>query len=161
MNPPSSALTFYCRVDFGHKGCFPGAWFSDYKVGTGAGSGEVPEHRLQFLVPPEEELRGAVAGVEVGDDLQQGLVLAPRHLLPHGAVHQLQHVLVEVVHELREVLLVGVRRQTVPADPVYLKLSKRIVYLKVLLLAIMQWWNGHIIIIYRCVVALIILSWYY
>ena len=38
-------------------------------------------------------------------------------LLLHGPVHELEHVLVEVVDEVRQVLLVGLRRQTLPSDP--------------------------------------------
>jgi hypothetical protein len=39
--------------------------------------------------------------------------------LPHAPVHELDDVLVEVIDELREVLLVGERAETLPPHPVH------------------------------------------
>ena len=63
----------------------------------------------------------APAGVKMANDLHEAWVLQQHALLPHGAVHQLQHALVEVVHKLGQVLLVGVRTQTLTTNPVYFK----------------------------------------
>ena len=50
-------------------------------------------------------------------DFSHDLSLRRSVLLPHGSVHQLEGVLVEVVDEVVEVLFVGFRAEPLTADP--------------------------------------------
>ena len=64
-------------------------------------------------------LNGVVAGVQVLQYLSDDLTLRTRVFLPHGPVHQLGDVLVEVGDEVLQVLLVSLRVQSFPANPLH------------------------------------------